>query len=110
MENSTVSLAIGRWAGRPVLAMRWNGTKDSPIGNPQSRGLPTWFIIPDQHVQAILDQRGFSDSKLGFVRDFLELRRVYFLTTLPDARLLEFRRTGPRQLPFGRASASDSGT
>ena len=82
-ENSTVSLAIGRWDGRPVLAMRWNGTKDSPNGNPQSRGLPTWFIIPDQHVQAILAQRGFSDSKLGFVRDFLELRRVYFLTRCP---------------------------
>lgn len=82
-KNSAVSLAIGRWDGRPVLAIRWNGTKDNPLGNPQSRGLPTWFIIPDQYVQAILAVMGFSDSKLRFVYDFLELRRVYFLTRCP---------------------------
>ena len=37
-----VALALGRWDGGPVLAIRWNGTSDHPIGNPQSRGLPTW--------------------------------------------------------------------
>ncbi|HWB06280.1 MAG TPA: hypothetical protein VG796_24870 [Verrucomicrobiales bacterium] len=40
------SVAIGRWDGKPTLAMRWNGSDGNPIGNPQSRGLPTWFIIP----------------------------------------------------------------
>ena len=80
LENTTVSLAIGRWDDHPVLAMRWNGTSDNPIGHPQSRGLPTWFILPDQHVQSILSAFAFSNSKLAFVRDFLELRRVYFWT------------------------------
>ena len=81
VENSTVSLAIGRWDDQPALAMRWNGTKDNSLGNPQSRGLPTWFILPDQYVQPILEASGFSHSKLKFARDFLELRRVYFMTS-----------------------------
>lgn len=88
--NSTVSLAIGRWDGRPALAMRWNGTNDDRLGNPQSRGLPTWFIVPDQYVQPILDASGLSDPKLKFARDFLELRRVHFLTRCPTAGCSNF--------------------
>lgn len=90
VKNSTVSLAIGRWDDRPALAMRWNGTQHDPLGNPQSRGLPTWFIVPDQYVQPILDASGFSDSKLRFARDFLELRRVYFLTRCPTPGCANF--------------------
>ena len=37
--------AIGTWDGTPVFATRWNGLKESPIGMPQSRGLPTWFVL-----------------------------------------------------------------
>jgi len=40
------SLAIGEWDGIRRLAMRWNGTKTKPAGNPQSRGIPTWFVLP----------------------------------------------------------------
>jgi hypothetical protein len=36
----------GRW--EDVVALRWNGNSDSEIGNPQSRGLATWFIVPDE--------------------------------------------------------------
>ena len=36
----------GRWLNR--LAIRWNGTTGSEIGNPQSRGLPTWFLVPQE--------------------------------------------------------------
>lgn len=36
----------GRWSD--VLAIRWNGYEGAPIGNPQSRGLATWFIVPDE--------------------------------------------------------------
>lgn len=79
------ALAIGRWEGKPVLAMRWNGRKGNPIGNPQSRGLPTWFIVPDEHARQILETQhyAFRDDKIRFARDFLELRRVYFLTRCP---------------------------
>jgi hypothetical protein len=50
------AVAIGRWDGEPVLAMRWNGTDDNVIGNPQSRGLPTWFIVPREFRLAVLDE------------------------------------------------------
>ena len=43
-------------AGLIVLAMRWNGTDDNVIGNPQSRGLPTWFIVPREFRLAVLDE------------------------------------------------------
>ena len=92
VKETTVSLAIGRWDGRPVLAMRWNGTDHEPLGNPQSRGLPTWFIVPDQYVDPILDKSGFSGSKLKFARDFLERRRVYFLTRCPTPGCSNFGR------------------
>lgn len=46
------SAAEGQWDDdglwREVLAVRWNGTNGAPIGNPQSRGLATWFIVPDE--------------------------------------------------------------
>ena len=86
------SLAIGRWDGKPVLAMRWNGNDDNPLGNPQSRGFPTWFVVPEQHVQQVLETRpfDFSDNKLGFARNFLDLRCVYFLTRCPTPSCSQF--------------------
>lgn len=50
------AVAMGLWDEKQVLAMRWNGNDENPIGNPQSRGLPTWFIVPDEFRQAILVQ------------------------------------------------------
>jgi len=47
-------LALGRWENKPVLALRWNGKAGNPIGSPQSRGLPTWFIVPDQFASALI--------------------------------------------------------
>jgi hypothetical protein len=51
------SAAEGQWDNGSewdyVLAMRWNGTDEAPIGNPQSRGLATWFIVPDELRPAI---------------------------------------------------------
>ena len=86
------SLALGRWDNRPVLAMRWNGGKDNPIGNPQSRGLATWFIVPGLHVRQLLEtgQNGFSDDKIRFAMDFLDMKRVYFLTHCPNPACREY--------------------
>ena len=31
------------------IGVRWNGSEEEHgIGNPQSRGKPTWFVVPDQ--------------------------------------------------------------
>ncbi len=47
------------------LGMRWNGADGQPgIGNPQSHGQPTWFVIPDTLADIIREQvEGFGDSK-----------------------------------------------
>ena len=74
--------------------MRWNGSDQNPIGNPQSRGLPTWFIVPDQHVDQILatKQYAFSENKLRFAREFLGARSVYFLTHCPTPTCPNFNK------------------
>jgi hypothetical protein len=68
-EEGDGALALGKWDGDPVLAMRWNGAEGSPIGNPQSRGLATWFIIPGKYSEAILAT--LSPEKLALVRNFI---------------------------------------
>jgi hypothetical protein len=48
--ESSYSVAKLRWDGDPAVAVRWNGGDSAPfqgLGNPQSRGIPTWFILPD---------------------------------------------------------------
>ena len=52
------SAAEGQWAKggqwHDVLAIRWNGgSSDRGIGSPQSRGLPIWFIVPDEMEAAM---------------------------------------------------------
>jgi hypothetical protein len=65
------ALAIGRWDTEPVLGMRWNGDNDSnPIGNPQSRGIPTWFILPaGKYTEAVL--KTLPPDKLTLARNFI---------------------------------------
>ena len=43
----------GLWG--EVLAIRWNGSAGAEIGNPQSRGLATWFIVPEELEQTVRD-------------------------------------------------------
>ena len=51
------SAAEGQWDDdglwSEVLAIRWNGIKGAEIGNPQSRGLATWFIVPSELEGAV---------------------------------------------------------
>lgn len=50
------SLCKLTWDGKPRIGIRWNGGLDSTerIGNPQSRGNPTWFILPEEVADVIL--------------------------------------------------------
>src|SRR5580658_4045959 len=54
------ALAALQWENNETLGLRWNGTPENPIGNPQSRGIPTWFILPDE-IATILRAR-FGES------------------------------------------------
>jgi hypothetical protein len=54
------------WNGQPTLGIRWNiaeretGNPDKVsgkitcMGEPNSRGYPTWFILPDAFLQNIM--------------------------------------------------------
>jgi hypothetical protein len=43
-ENG-MSVARILWDEEPVVAIRWNGNSDQPLGNPMSRRQPTWFVV-----------------------------------------------------------------
>ena len=72
------ALAIGKWTEndgtvKRVLASRWNGrAKDeSGVGNPQSRGVPTWFILPTWMNDAILQGNVIPPEKRALVAALL---------------------------------------
>lgn len=64
------SIAIGNWDDEPSLAIRWNACAWRPVGNPQSRGLPTWFIVPPALVDAILST--LPEKTQDFTREFIQ--------------------------------------
>lgn len=45
-ENG-MSVARIVWEKREVIATRWNGNENQPLGNPVSRGHATWFIVDE---------------------------------------------------------------
>ena len=67
--DGDAALAIGEWDDgeglNRVLAVRWNGqsSDDRGVGNPQSRGLPTWFIVPYWMNEAIINGNVIPDEK-----------------------------------------------
>ena len=67
-KNPGWSAAEGQWDDdgywRSVLALRWNGTEEKRLGNPQSSARPTWFIVPNElaaSVREAIDRLGGTD-------------------------------------------------
>jgi len=50
------SAATFEWYGEEALGVRWNGHSEGMAGNPQSRGMPIWFIVPDEIRGVILEE------------------------------------------------------
>ena len=54
------SAALLDWQGKEgkteALALRWNGGEENAIGNPQSRGKPTWFIVPRELAEVVREK------------------------------------------------------
>jgi hypothetical protein len=69
-DAGTGAYALGFWDGRPRVGFRWNGTDESPIGNPQSRGLPTWTMLDRSLHAAVISL--LPGEKQDRVRRFLE--------------------------------------
>jgi len=75
------SVAIIDWQGRECIGIRWNinereldsqdkvSGKVTCMGEPNSRGYPTWFIIPDAFLTA-LSHRGNNISEK--IKEYLE--------------------------------------
>ncbi|WP_445501301.1 hypothetical protein [Microvirga sp. G4-2] len=62
--------ALGTWDGERRIGFRWNGSDENPIGNPQSRGLPTWTMLdPELHSRVIeifpADQQPIAKAYFG---------------------------------------------
>ena len=54
-KEGKCAYALGEWDGERRIGFRWNGTKENKIGNPQSRGLPTWTILDEKLYEAVID-------------------------------------------------------
>jgi hypothetical protein len=67
--DDDAALAIGEWDGERVFAMRWNGSSKETrgVGNPQSRGLPTWFILPYWMNETVLAGDLIPEAKRALV-------------------------------------------
>jgi hypothetical protein len=52
--DASWSVARLKWGESPAVGIRWNGDERSSKGLPQTRGNPTWFIVPDQLADAVL--------------------------------------------------------
>jgi len=50
------SVASIDWESSEAIGIRWNGKEGSGIGNPQSRGNATWFILPNELKEVILSR------------------------------------------------------
>jgi hypothetical protein len=48
------SLAQIQWGGSSAVGIRWNGDSVSTKGLPQTRGNPTWFVVPREIEGAVL--------------------------------------------------------
>lgn len=64
--------ALGEWDGDRRIGFRWNGNDDNPIGNPQSRGLPTWTMLDEAMHEAVVAM--LPPEKRDMARGFLKIK------------------------------------
>jgi|GEM_PF-1701331 hypothetical protein len=75
--------ALGSWDGERRIGFRWNGTAESELGNPQSRGLPTWTMLDPEIHRQVLEQ--LPPDKLAIARSFLGINLMIEGPTPPDS-------------------------
>jgi hypothetical protein len=72
-KEGDCAYALGTWDGERRIGFRWNGdSKTGPLGNPQSRGLPTWTMLDPALHEAIVGL--LSADKQSLAKNFLGLR------------------------------------
>jgi hypothetical protein len=75
--------ALGIWDGEPRIGFRWNGNDANELGNPQSRGLPTWTMLDPEIHKQIIEQ--LPPGKLAMARGFLGVKLMLEGPTLQAA-------------------------
>jgi hypothetical protein len=53
--ENRMSVARILWDEKEVVATRWNGNDEQPLGNPVSRGHATWFVV-DEYAAAQVEE------------------------------------------------------
>jgi hypothetical protein len=76
--------ALGLWDGERRIGFRWNGTSENELGNPQSRGLPTWTMLDPEIHHQILEQ--LPPNKLAIARSFLGINLMLEGPTLDSVQ------------------------
>jgi hypothetical protein len=102
--------ALGMWDGERRIGFRWNGTSENELGNPQSRGLPTWTMLdPGIHHQ-ILER--LPPEKLAIARSFLGINLMLEGPTLDsteaDLVFYDFFQNPPVLVRVGCKTLRDS--
>lgn len=76
--DGDAAMAVGTWTnadgtGGRRIAVRWNGDSNDQhgVGNPQSRGLPTWFMLPEWMHDAIITSDVIPAEKRALVAALL---------------------------------------
>ncbi len=52
-REDRMSVARILWDGEVVIATRWNGNSDKPLGNPVSHGHATWFVVDGYVAESV---------------------------------------------------------
>jgi hypothetical protein len=62
---------------REVIAIRWNGNDERPLGNPVSRRQPTWFVVDDYVAPQIEEaaRKAAEQSPNSLVAKYREMAR-----------------------------------
>ena len=57
-DKEDYSIALLEYDGTECVGVRWNTTNEEKdnIGTPQSRGIPTWFILPKEVAKVYLEK------------------------------------------------------
>jgi hypothetical protein len=70
-----MSVARILWDNEPVVAVRWNGNSEQPLGNPMSRRQPTWFVV-DGYAASGVEQaarKAAEDSPNSLIAQYREM-------------------------------------
>jgi len=91
-KEGDCAYALGTWDGERRVGFRWNGNSETaPIGNPQSRGLPTWTMLDPALHEAVVAL--LPPEKQALAKRFLGLRApTEWRSILADIRSLHRER------------------